>query len=292
MTAPAAPPSAIGTVAPIVFVLLWSTGFLGAKFGMPHAEPFTFLGYRFTFTSLVFVLIAAVMRVRWPRDAKTWLHASAVGVMMHASYLGGVFFAIRGGTSGGVAALIVGLQPILTAVFAGVLLHERLSWRAWLGLALGFAGVALVVAEQAGASGGVRGVVACVFSLIGITAATLYQKRFAGGIDLRIGSAIQFAAAGVVMWVLAYSSETMVVDWVAEAVLAMAWLVLVLSVGAMTLLYVLIRRGAASKVASLFYLVPPVVAVETYFLFGETLATGAIVGMVLAVIGVALVTRG
>ncbi len=278
--------------APLLFVLLWSTGFLGAKFGMPHAEPFTFLGYRFTLTAALFFVVLMVMRVRLPRDPKTWLHAAIVGILMHGVYLGGVFFAVHNGTSGGVSALIVGVQPVLTAVLAGLLLSERLSARAWFGLALGFAGVSMVVWEQAGDTGGFRGVMACVTSLIGITLATLYQKRFAGAIDLRVGSTIQFGAAAVMMWVFAFSAETMVVDWNQESILAMAWLVVALSFGAVTLLYVLIRRGAASKVASLFYLVPPVVAIETYFLFGETLTALALVGMAAVMLGVALVTRG
>ncbi len=282
----------MATFAPLLFVLLWSTGFLGAKFGMPHAEPFTFLGYRFILTSALFAVVLLVMRVRIPKDPKTWMHAAVVGILMHGIYLGGVFYAVHNGTSGGIAALIVGVQPVLTAVLAGLLLSERLSARAWFGLVLGFAGITMVVWQQTGDTGGIRGILSCVASLIGITLATLYQKRFAGAIDLRVGSTIQFAAAAVLMWVFAFSTESMVVDWNQESILAMAWLVIVLSFGAVTLLYVLIRRGAASKVASLFYLVPPVVAVETYFLFGETLSVLSLVGMGAAMLGVALVTRG
>lgn len=277
---------------PMVFVLLWSTGFLGAKYGMPHAEPFTFLGYRFALTSGVFFAILFFMRVPFPRNLATWGHAAIVGILMHGVYLGGVFFAIRNGTSGGISALIVGVQPVLTAVFAGLFLKERLSSRAWLGLVLGFVGITLVVWRQAGDTGGVIGVSACITSLIGITAATLYQKRFGSNIDIRAGSAIQFAAAAAMMLGIAVATETMVIDWTTEAILAMAWLVIVLSVGAVSLLYILIRRGAASKVASLFYLVPPVVAIETYVLFGETLTPLALLGMVVAAAGVALVVRG
>ncbi len=277
---------------PVAFVLLWSTGFLGAKFGMPHAEPFTFLGYRFVLTAVVWIIIVTLSRAAWPRDPRTWAHAAVVGLLMHGVYLGGVFFAVRHGTSAGISALIVGVQPVLTAILAGVILNERLSVRAWAGLALGFAGITLVVWRQAGDTGGWVGLTACAAALLGITLATLYQKRFAGAIDLRAGSAIQYMAAAVPMIALATLTETMVVDWVPEAIFAMAWLVLVLSVGAITLLYMLIRRGAASKVASLFYLVPPVVAVEAYFLFGETLTTGAVIGIAMTAIGVAMVTRG
>jgi len=282
----------LSTVAPFVFVLLWSTGFVGAKLGMPHAEPFTFLGIRFTVASVLFVAILTVMRVPWPKSPRVWLHAAVVGLLMHGIYLGGVFFAVDHGTSAGISALIVGVQPVLTAILAGVLLSERLSAKAWAGLVLGFVGISLVVWRQAGDTGGWAGMSACIASLLAITVATLYQKRFAGAIDLRVGSAIQFAAAAALMWVIAIPTETMVIDWTGEAIFAMAWLVIVLSIGAVTLLYVLIREGAASKVASLFYLVPPVVAVEGYFLFGEVLGLTALAGMAIAVIGVALVTRG
>ena len=292
MSAPRTLSSTLNASIPIIFVLLWSTGFIGAKMGMPHAEPFTFLAYRFMIASAIFVLLLLVMRVPWPKDGRTWMHAAIVGSMMHGIYLGGVFFAVKNGTSGGISALIVGVQPLLTAVFAGVLLSERLSKKTWLGFILGFVGISLIVWHQAGDTGGWVGISSCIAGLVAVTTATLYQKRFATSIDLRVGSAIQFAAAAVLMWVFAISSETMVVDWTGEAIFAMAWLVLVLSIGAVTLLYILIRQGAAYKVASLFYLVPPVVAVEMYFLFGETLSMTALIGMAIAVIGVALVTKG
>ncbi|WNK00688.1 DMT family transporter [Thalassospiraceae bacterium LMO-JJ14] len=282
----------LSLAAPIIFVLLWSTGFIGAKLGMPHAEPFTFLGIRFTLASVVFFVLLLAMRVPWPKSPRIWMHAAIVGILIHGIYLGGVFFAVDHGTSAGISALIVGVQPVLTAILAGVFLSERLSGRAWIGLVLGFAGISLVVWRQAGDTGGAYGLTACVASLIAITVATLYQKRFAGAIDLRVGSAIQFAAAAAVMWIFAFMGETMVVDWNAESIFAMAWLVIVLSFGAVTLLYMLIREGAASKVASLFYLVPPVVAIEGYFLFDEILNPAALAGMAVAVIGVALVTRG
>ncbi len=279
-------------LAPIIFVLLWSTGFIGAKMGMPHAEPFTFLGVRFTLASAIFFALLVVMRVPWPKSPRVWLHAAVVGLFMHGVYLGGVFFAVDHGTSAGISSLIVGVQPVLTAVFAGLVLNERLSARAWLGLVLGFCGIALVVWRQTGDTGGIPGLTACIAGLLAVTVGVLYQKRFAGAIDLRVGSAIQFAAAAVLMWALAVPLETMVIDWNAESIFAMAWLVIVLSIGAVTLLYILIRNGAASKVSSLFYLVPPVVAVEGYFLFDEFLSLGALAGMAIAVIGVALVTRG
>ncbi len=276
---------------PGVFVLLWSTGFLGAKMGMPHAEPFTFLAYRFSLTALGFALIAVVTGATWPKEPMAYVHAAVIGVLLQAVYLGGVFFAVANGTSAGISALIVGVQPILTAILAGLVLGERLRARAWVGLALGFVGVGLVVGDRVEAGGGWIGISACVAGLIGITVATIYQKRYAAGFDLRVGSAVQFAAAGLTMAVCAVLWEQGRIDWTGELIFALVWLIVVLSFGAITLFNLMIRRGAASKVASVFYLVPPVVAVEAYFLFGETIGWMAIAGMALAVIGVAMVTR-
>lgn len=283
---------ALRLAAPAVFVFLWSTGFISARYGMPHAEPFTYLGYRFVLATALMIGACFLFSVPWPRAPMAWVHAAVVGILMHGVYLGGVFFAVRHGTSAGISGLIAGAQPLLTAALAGPLLNERLRPRAWFGLLLGFAGVVLVVWKQSGDTGGWVGLGACTAGLFGITLATLYQKRFGGGIDLRAGSAIQFAAAGVVIWILALSTEQLHVTWVTESILAMAWLVLGLSVGATSLLLVLIRHGAASKIASLFYLVPPVTAVMAFVLFGETLTPLAMAGMAAAVVGVALVTKG
>lgn len=292
-TAPGPAPDdrALRLAAPAVFVFLWSTGFICARYGMPHAEPFTYLGYRFAMAAALMVGACFLFSVRWPRTPMAWVHAAVVGVLMHGVYLGGVFFAVRHGTSAGISGLIAGAQPLLTAALAGPLLGERLRPRAWFGLVLGFAGVVLVVWKQAGDTGGWVGLASCTAGLFGITLATLYQKRFGVGLDLRAGSAIQFTAAGIMMWVLALSTERLHVEWVTESILSMAWLVLALSVGATSLLLVLIRHGAASKIASLFYLVPPVTAMLAFVLFGETLTPAAIAGMAAAVAGVALVTK-
>jgi drug/metabolite transporter (DMT)-like permease len=216
-----------------------------------------------------------------------------VGLLIQFTYLGGVFVAIAHGVSAGVAALIVGLQPVLTAALVGVLLGEQVSPRQWLGLVLGFIGVALVVwSKLALDAGHLAGIATAVAALFGITLGTLYQKRFGAAIDLRSGTVIQNGAAAAAMLIAASRFETLTVDWRGEFVFALLWLVLVLSVGATILLLYLLRRGAASRVASLFYLVPPVTAFIAYLLFNETLTSAAVAGMLLAMGGVALVNRG
>lgn len=278
--------------APVLFVLLWSTGFIGAKYGLPYAEPFTFLAIRFSIVAALLTVAGLLLGRRWPRRDAVWRMA-LVGVMIHGCYLGGVFYAISRGVPAGVSALIVGLQPVLTALLAGPYLGERVTVRQWLGFALGFAGVVLVVARSTGGgSGEAAGLAALVVALIGITAATLYQKRHGGRGDLVTSSAVQFWAAAAAMTVLSVTCETRTIAWTPEFLFALGWLVVVLSLGAISLLLYLIRRGAASRVASLFYLVPPTVAVEAYFLFGEHLGPLALAGLGVAVLGVALVVRG
>ena len=277
---------------PGVFVLLWSTGFIGAKMGLPYAEPFTFLFLRFAILTALLVVIALAFRAPWPSTWGTVARVSVVGLLVHGVYLGGVFSAIHVGLSAGVAALIVGLQPLLTAVGAGAFLGEKVKPRQWLGLVLGLVGVVMVLGDKLNIDGGsLDGIAFAVAALFGITAGTLYQKRHGDAMDLRSGSAIQYAVAGVPMLVLAWIFESGEVQWSGELVFALAWLVLVLSLGAISLLYILIRRGAASKVASLFYLTPPVVAVFAWVLFDETLVPMAMVGMGVVVVGVALATR-
>lgn len=277
---------------PALFVLLWSTGFIGAKLGLPHAEPATFLLLRFLVVIAVLVVAALIAGAPWPKTWQVTGNIAVAGMLIHGVYLGGVFAAIDHGVPAGVAALIVGLQPLLTAVAAGPYLGERVTGRQWLGLAIGLAGVTLVVAEKLELRAeDLTGVAFAVAALLGITVGTLFQKRHGGAMDLRTGAATQFAAAAVLMAVAALAFETMTVTWTGEFVFALLWLCFVLSLGAITLLYLLIRRGAAAKVASLFYLVPPVTATFAFFLFGETLGPAAIFGMALAVAGVALVTR-
>ncbi len=282
------------TIAPWFFVALWSTGFVGAKYGLPYAGPFTFLFVRMQIAWLLLAGLAIAGRATWPRNSQTAVHLAIAGILLHTGYLGGVFFAIDRGMQAGLASLIVGLQPVLTAVGARVLLRESVVGRQWLGLLLGFVGVALVVWEQVRAAGdepiAPAAFAAIVVALLATTAGTLYQKRFGGGADLRTAAAIQYLAAGAVLAPLAVG-EGLSIDLSLPFVLAMAWLLLALSVGAMLLLLALIRQHAVSRVASLLYLVPPAKALEAYLLFGERLGPPALAGLVVAAVGVALVVR-
>jgi drug/metabolite transporter (DMT)-like permease len=275
---------------PTVFVLLWSTGFIGAKWGLPYAEPFTFLSIRFGIAALLFASIVVVTKAPWPKSFSEVRDSVIVGLLMHGAYLGGVFWAIRQGTPAGITAIVVGAQPLLTATLAYPLLRERLNRTQWCGLVMGFGGLVLVVWKGAGI-GPWSGILASVVALLGITIGTFYQKRFGSGTNLRAASCIQQAAACVLLTVLAFSLETRSVQWTGDFIFALTWLVVVLSIGTFTLYYFLIGRGAVSKVSSLFYLVPPVVALDAWLLFDETLEMHQIGGMILAASGVALVTR-
>ena len=237
-------------LAPGIFVLLWSTGFIGARLGLPHAEPFIFLLYRFATIAILLAAVGLLWRVSWPRHWSEVVHLAVTGLFIHGAYLGGVFWAISNGITPAVSALIVCIQPLLTAVTAGPYLGEKVSLRQWIGLVLGFFGVILVVGDDLSLEdGNFTGLIACIIALIGITAGTLYQKRHGGSMDLRSGSAIQFAAAALAMLILSFAFETGRIEWTGEFIFAMAWLIIVLSVGAMTLLHLLIRQGSASKVA-------------------------------------------
>lgn len=278
---------------PGVFVLLWSTGFIGAKLGMPFAPPFTFLLLRFVVVVAALALVAIAIGAPWPRRRGEIRRIGLVGLLIHAAYLGGVFFAISAGVPAGMTALIVGLQPLATAVVSGPYLGERLRRRQWLGLVLGLFGVALVVVDKlAWREVEFLGLAGAIIALLGITLGTLYQKRHATGMHLVTGSCLQFAAAGIAMLPLVLVFETQPVDWTGSFVFALLWLSFVLSIGAMTLFHMMIRRGAAARVASLFYLTPAVTAVLAWLLFGETLSWPAVGGLALATAGVALVTRG
>lgn len=277
---------------PAVFVLLWSTGFIGARLGLPHAEPATFLMIRFAIVGLILGAVSVIMRAKWPRGWLTYLHLTLTGIMLHGLYLGGVFAAISVGVEAGTSALIVGVQPVLTAVLAGPLLGERLRGSQWFGLILGIGGVVLVVWDKLTAGIGTPfGVLLCVIALFGITLGTLYQKRFIADMDLRAGNTIQFIAATLFMALFAFTLESRDIAWTGEFLFALGWLIFVLSLGAMTLMFLLIRRGAASTFASLFFLVPVSTALIAWPLFGETFSLIAIGGMVLTAIGVWLVNR-
>ena len=275
-----------------MFVVLWSTGFIFARLGLPFADPFSFLAVRMAISASILLVIALFMGAPWPRTLAEGGHIALAGLLLNGTYLIGVFEAIERGVSTGVVALIAGLQPILTASVVGPLLGERVTLRQWAGLVLGFAGIGLVVHERLGSgAGSPEGFALAFVCLLGITAGTLYQKRFCGGADLRSGTAIQFAASALALTVGALIFELRQIEWSLQFVAAMSWLVLVLSVGTFNLLVVLIRRGAAARVTSLFYLVPPLTALLGWAIYGETLGPDALAGMAIAVIGVALVNR-
>lgn len=278
---------------PGVFVLLWSTGFIGAKFGLPYAEPFTFLLIRFVILVVLLTAVAVAMRAPWPASWAETGRIAISGLLVHGVYLGGVFAAIDQGLSAGITALIVGLQPLLTAVIVGPVLGERVAPRQWGGFVLGVIGVGMVIGEKLLATGSVgfsfTGGLLAVIALCGITFGTVYQKRHCTGMDLRSGSAIQFAAATAAVGLCAVLLETMEVRWTGEFIFAVGWLVLVLSVGATSLLMVMIRLGAVARVASFFYLVPPVTALVGWAMFGESMGPLALAGMAVAAAGVALV---
>ncbi|MBA3417106.1 MAG: DMT family transporter [Geodermatophilaceae bacterium] len=278
--------------APAIFVLLWSTGFIGAKYGLPYAEPFTLLALRLVVAAALLGALAVLTRSPAPRTRAQFGRSAVSGVLLHTAYLGGVFWAIDHGVPAGVAAVVVSLQPVLVAALAGVLLGERLAPIQWIGLALGITGVLLVLAPGLSAGGlTIAGVAACLAALAGGTVGTLHQKRYGDGIPLLSGTAVQYAAAGLVLAVAAVSTETMTIRWTGQFVAAFVWLVLVLSLGAVLLLLFLLRRGSASEVSTLFYLVPPATAIEAYLVFGEQLAELSILGIGVATVGVALVLR-
>ena len=278
--------------APMLFVLLWSTGFIGAKYGLPYVEPLTFLAVRMIFVVLILAAIALIARARWPRGAEIG-HSMVAGALVHGVYLGGVFTAISQGVPAGISALIPGLQPILTSTIANRFMGEKVSPLQWLGLALGLVGVVMVLHDRRiVAEGSVLGWSASFLSLIGITLGTLYQKRFCGMIDWRTGNTVQYIGAGVLFWIGAFAFETRVIHWTGELVFAMAWLVFVLSIAAVALMYWLIRRSAATSFASLFYLVPAGTALLAYLLFGEKLDALSVAGMGVCAVGVVLANRG
>jgi drug/metabolite transporter (DMT)-like permease len=289
--------SALSRLLPLFFVLLWSTGFIGAKYGLPYAEPLTFLVTRYALVIALMTLVALAMRAPWPANAREAAHIAVTGLLLHGIYLSGVFISIDRGLPAGISALVVGMQPLLTGALAGLLLDERASRRQWMGLALGFGGVALVVGSKASVDSLApetlwHMVMPAVAALFGITAGTLYQKRFCPRFDLRTGSVVQFLPTLAVSAIIALNTETMHIEWTGDFIFALGWLVVVLSVGAVSLLGLLIRSGSAVNVASLFYLTPPATALIAWAMFDERLSALAIAGMGVAVGGVWLARKG
>jgi drug/metabolite transporter (DMT)-like permease len=276
---------------PLLFVFLWSTGFIGAKYGLPHAEPLSFLLTRYGLVIALMTAIALATRAPWPERPRDWLHIGVSGLLVQAVYLGGVFVAIKHGLSAGITALVVGMQPLLTGLLSGWLLGERVSARQWGGLGLGFIGIALVVSGKLGDGALGPMLIPALVALLGITLGTLYQKRYCPKFDLRSGSVIQFVPTAIVTAAAVAVFEDYRIDWNGHFLFALGWLVLVLSIGAISLLNLLIRGGSAVNVASLFYLTPPTTALIAFFVFGENLTLTVALGMAVAVSGVYLVAR-
>ena len=279
------------TAMPFVFVLVWSTGFIVAKYAVPHAPPLTFLLYRFVGAVALLLPIIWVTGARWPRSVVQWVHVAVAGVLLQAIYLGGVWYAIAHGMPAGVSALLVGAQPLLTAFLARSV-GERPSTQQWIGLMLGFGGIVLVLSDRLTLQG-VGGLPTAInlVALIGITVGTLYQKRFGGAVDLRTGSAIQFAASFVVLAPFALLTEDGRVDFTLQFWLALGWSVFGLSLVAISLLLAMIRHGRATEVASLMYLTPPMTALIAWLVFAERLGLLAWVGVLVTMLGVALVLK-
>jgi drug/metabolite transporter (DMT)-like permease len=276
-------------LAPAAFVVLWSTGFISAKFGLPYAGPLTYLLARFVLVAVLMGLFALSARSEWPSGAATYLRLAVTGFLIHGLYLGGVFVAISRGMPAGSASMLVGAQPILTVFLARVWLGERTTPRQLLGLLVGLLGVYFVVAHKIRIAGlDSAALVAILVALLAISVGTLYQKRHGASIDLRVAVTIQYGSCALLFMIVAPMAEPMAIEWTWQFKFALAWSVLVLSLGAVSLLYWLLRHGAAADVARLFYLVPAVTMLIAYFLFGETITWLSAAGMFLIAAGVLL----
>jgi drug/metabolite transporter (DMT)-like permease len=296
MSIPASPKSSVflTSAAPLLFVVLWSSGFIVARLIAPHADPLTFLCVRYIIVIALLTPLAWLQKAPWPR---TWrdMRANIVsGILLHGLYLGGVFWAVRHGLPAGIAGLFSGLQPLVTAVVAQPLLGERVGVKRWIGIAVGFAGAALVLAPKLGTGVGSIppiALLAAAVAFFAFTAGTIWQKRTGGAMDLRTGNVVQFAAALVPTAVVAFLLENGRFDATPELFIGLFWSVAGLSIGAMMLLLAMIRRGAVVKTAALLYLVPPVTALMAWIGFGETFTPLQFGGMALAALGVAMATR-
>ncbi|MDE2429680.1 MAG: EamA family transporter [Burkholderiales bacterium] len=275
---------------PVIFIFIWASGYVVAKYGLPYAEPLTFLCLRYLGVIVFMLALTIGMRAPWPRR-EAWLPIAIAGILMQAGYLGGVWCAVKLGMPAGVAALIVNTQPILTAIF-GPMIGERVQGKQWLGLAFGIAGVGLVVANKISVVGlsGIS-VVLALMALLSMTVGTLYQKKTCPSFDVRTGQVIQFSASLLVTLPFALALETHQISWTPQFFAAMAWSVFVLSGVGISVLFVMIRHGEATKVTSYMYLVPAVTAIMAWLMFGERFTLTAIIGMLIALAGVALVVR-
>jgi drug/metabolite transporter (DMT)-like permease len=279
--------------APGLFVLLWSTGFIGVKYGVPYAPPFYFLAIRMIIAALLLFIAISFLRKSQPITRSIIWPSTLIGLTLHGAYLGGCFYAVSRGMPAGVAALIVSLQPVLVSLFAAKYLNEPLNARAVLGLILGLIGLIVVVLPRTNMTGGnaisIVAIVASVIGLLGGTSGTILQKKYGGVIPTLAGTSIQYAATAVVLSILALLFEEPDIQWTANFIGALAWLVFALSFGAILLLFFLLRSGSAASVSSLYYLVPAATAIEAYFIFDEHISPISMLGTLITVIGVWLV---
>jgi drug/metabolite transporter (DMT)-like permease len=279
----------LSKIAPLLFVALWSTGFIGAKYGLPYADPFIFLAVRVLIAAVILFAVAAIMKSPIAIGASAITRSSAIGFFLHACYLGGVFFSISKGLPAGVAAVVTSLQPVLVSLLAVKVLGEQLRGRQIVGLILGLIGVVLVLGPSLDASIPVSGVIGILVALVGSTTATLLQKKIGADVPLIAGTAYQYLASGLVLAIAAVATGGTHIQWSGKFILAFIWLIAVLSVGAILLLLWLLNQGSAASVSSLFYLIPPATALEAFFLFGEKVNTQGFLGTGITALGVWLV---
>jgi drug/metabolite transporter (DMT)-like permease len=280
--------------APFLFVFIWGTGAIVARLVAPYSEPLTFLLLRYALTIAVLAGIALAVQAPWPATRRSWRDAMLAGMLLHGLYLGGMFWAVSSGVPAGVAALIAGLQPLATGLLVGPLLGEQVSRQRWIGILVGLAGAVLVIAPKLGVVGGLPGgpLLVCVVAMISMTIGTIWQKRTGSVGDLRTSTVVQYVGAAIVTLPVAILVEQGRFDPNLSFGIGLLWAVFGLSIGGVGFLLFLIRRGAVAGVASLFFLVPPVSALIAYVLFGETLSPVQILGMLVAVIGIAITSRG
>ena len=289
-------PQKLERYAPALFVFLWSTGFIGAKYIVPYAEPFTFLTIRYFLAALILFAIAYALKQPLKLNKEQFKASFAVGMLLHVIYIGGVFYAVSLGVSAGISAVIVSIQPVLVSLLAVPLLGERLRWVQVVGLFLGVAGIALLLLPKVfqgdyTASTSIVGIVICVIALLGTSGGYLVQKKLGGEIPFLSGTGAQYAISAIAFAILSVSTEDQIIQWVPEFFFGLAWIVFMLSIASIVLLYGMLRTGSASKVSSLYYLVPPVAAIQAYFLFDEVIGLVGIIGMAFAGLGVVLVMR-
>jgi drug/metabolite transporter (DMT)-like permease len=281
-----------GLILPFLFIVMWSSGYVAGKIGLPYAGPFTLILIRFSSAALILLAVSIITKAPWPKNSRDYAHLVVVGLLIQALQFAGLYSGLKFGVTAGVSALIVGTMPVFTALGAGWFLKEKVTARQWVGLLIGLLGVGLVVSNkvQFGDTGW-AGYGAVVFALIGITAGTLYQKKYCVGMDIRTGGFIQLTVASIVMFFLAQNFEGFEVQWTPTLILSSAWLSIVNSIGAISLLFIMMRKGEASKVASLFYLIPSVTAMMGFLVLGEKLSDVALLGFVVTASGVYISTK-